>query len=300
MSIKSIIKLFIPPIFYKIKYYLFNFKNIKKRGKYISTVNSIKKHSDKLIIIGNGPSLNESIKNYKEDIMRYDCMVVNHFCETEYYSLIKPQYYLLADPNFFGDINKYSDWQKERVNNFIEKLLKNTKWDIDLVVPSFAKESDFVSRISENKLIHILFFNNNNLYKFEDDYEKYKLWDENLIEVPAQTCLNSCIWLGVFLRYKEVYLIGADTNWIELLKIDQETNELYTIDKHFYGEKKRRIYKDVEGTVPVLLHEELFSNYYALKSYWELRGYAEYAGVKVYNASEYSLIDAFERKKIKK
>ena len=100
------------------------------------------------------------------------------------------------------------------------------------------------------------------------------------------------------MRYKEIYLIGADTTWIELLHVDQNTNDVYTIDTHFYGKKKMPLYKDSAGKIPVKLHEELYFNLNALKLYWELKDYADYAGVRVYNASEYSLIDAFERRKL--
>ena len=81
------------------------------------------------------------------------------------------------------------------------------------------------------------------------------------------------------------------------MHVDQETNELYTIDSHFYGEKKVVLYADNEGKVPQKLHDELNCISRALSAYWDLKGYADYAGVKVFNASKYSLIDAFERKK---
>lgn len=45
------------------------------------------------------------------------------------------------------------------------------------------------------------------------------------------------------------------------------------------------------------MDEELACQSKTFKNYSELNNYAKYAGVKVYNASEYSLIDAFERKK---
>ena len=126
---------------------------------------------------------------------------------------------------------------------------------------------------------------------------KFKAWDENLIAPPNQTVLNTCVWLGVFLRYKEIFLIGADSTFMQDIRVDQETNLLYLIDSHFYGEIKRPIYTDADGTIPQKLHVELNSISVMLSNYWDLKYYADYAGVKIYNASKYSLIDAYERRK---
>ena len=99
-------------------------------------------------------------------------------------------------------------------------------------------------------------------------------------------------------NYSNIYIFGADTTWIEKIKVDQETNNIYTIDKHFYGETKRLLYKDTEWKIPIKLHEELRSIAIALENYWELKEYSLYNNVKIFNASEYSLIDAFDRRKI--
>ncbi len=261
----------------------------------ISTVGEICKNDDSLIILGNGPSLLDSMTQFEDILKERDCIVVNHFCETDYYTQIKPRFYLLADPAYFGDIDTYADWLKIKIQRFTDVFLRKTTWNVSLILPSFAFGSKFVECISQNSFIHVFYYNTDNMNN-DDKYTKFELWDKNLIAPPAQTCLNTCVWLGIFLRYKSLYLIGADTSWIELLRVDQETNELYTIDSHFYGTKKMVLYADVEGKVPQKLHENLNCISRALSLYWDLRNYSDFAGVNVYNASSYSLIDAFERK----
>ena len=295
MCVKAFFKLFIPPVFIKLKNHILN--SAHKSKSFISTISRINKSSNELIVIGNGPSLKQSLEKYEDKIKSRDCIVVNHFCETDDYIILQPKFYLLADPAFFGDLNNYAEWLKNKISKFIENLVLNTKWDINLIVPSIAFGSEFIVRVTKNHFIHPYYYNASDICEFEKS-EKFKLWDKNLLSAPAQTCLNTCLWLGIFLRYKEIYLVGTDTTWIELLHVDQETNEVYTIDSHFYGQKKMPLYKDVDGKVPVKLHEELDSISNALKQYWNLKDYADYAGVKVYNASEYSLIDAFARKKL--
>jgi hypothetical protein len=296
-KIKDIVLLIIPPIIIILRDKYLNLKKASESEAILSTLDNIKKTNDKLIVIGNGPSLNDSLKIQKNDILKFDSIVVNQFCRSDYYCELKPKYYLIADPAYFCTIDALSNRLKDVVCGFIEAIVSKTTWDINLIVPSYAEGSDFLKAMQENSFIHIYFYNTNNVVCPHSSQEKHEAWHKNLIAPPAQTCLNTCVWLGIYLRYKNVYLIGADTNWIEQLHVDQETNEVYTIDSHFYGDKKVTLYADDKGTIPQKLHDELNCISTALVQYWELKYYADYAGVKVYNASKYSLIDAYERKK---
>ncbi len=302
MTLFEIASLVTPPIIMRVLHKCFRnekseryIKRLQKKN--ISTIRQIPKQSERLIVIGNGPSLTKSIEIYKEIICKHDCIAVNHFCESNYYKEVKPKYYLLADPAFFGKLETYADWLCEKIGGFITSFVSNTTWDINLIVPNCAIGSGFIEEIQKNNFIHPYYYNPYNLVQ-NNEKNEFFIWDKNLIAPPAQTCLNTCVWLGIFLRYKETYIIGADSNWLELIHVDQETNELYINDKHFYGEKKQKLYKDSAGTIPITMSEELFSESIAFKSYSELKCYADYAGVKIFNASEYSLIDAFERKKL--
>lgn len=296
MTIVEFVKLFIPPIVPQLIYRLRSPQKVSVTNP--STIRNIKKKGETLVVIGNGPSLTETINTQSEQIRSKDCIVVNGFCKTEYYEKIKPALYLIADPDFFvDDISKSKRVDAEGV---LINLIKKTTWKVNLIVPHTAQNSYFIKKINENAYIHVLYYNNYNLGNVCNlsKHTKFELWDENLVPPPAQTCLNTSVWLGIYLRYKQIYLIGADTTWMELLHVDQETNQVYTIETHFYEEKKIYLYRDADENVPQKLHEELNCISRALSYYWELKYYADYAGVEVYNASSYSLIDAFERKKI--
>ena len=296
MTVKSFVKLFVPPIIFKIKSRL-SLRKKNAGAPFVSTVGDVKKNAGALVVIGNGPSLKDTLEKNMDKLKSYDCMVVNHFCETDYYKELKPKYYLLADPAFFGKIDTYAEWLQEKIRKFIDVFVKSTNWDVDLIVPSCAANSEFINLCEGNKYVHVFYYNYFDTRSYNES-ERFALWDKNLLSVPSQTCLNTCLWLGIFLRYKEVYLVGADTSWMELLHVDQETNEVYAIDSHFYGARKKVVYKDLDDKTPSKLYEQLDSISNVFKLYWELKSYADYAGVKVYNASEYSLIDAFERKKL--
>ena len=299
MTLYEIVYLLTPPIIMNGLRKLIHYIS-KLHKKNPSTLDQIIKTKEKMLIIGNGPSLKQTLEHNIDKFKDFDCIVVNHFCETKYYSQIKPNFYILADPAFFGNIDTYAGWLKTKINSFINSLVVNTKWDVNLIIPSIAINSIFLSKISKSSYIHPFIYNNNNLVDYNESNkdEKFRLWDKNIIAPPAQNCLNTSIWLSILLKYKEIFIIGADSNWPQLLMVDQETNEVYMNDIHFYGQKKIPVYKDTEGRIPIKLHEELFCEVNAFKSYWELKEYADYIGIKVFNASEYSLIDAFERKKL--
>ncbi|MBO7484710.1 MAG: hypothetical protein J6T84_01445 [Spirochaetaceae bacterium] len=303
MTLYEIASLITPPVFMKILHKCFKNENSERYRKKlleknISTIGQLPKQSEKLIVMGNGPSLTKSIEKYNKEIIKYDCIVVNYFCESEYYKELKPKYYLLADPVFFGKLETYVDWQRNKIMGFIKSLILTTTWDINLIVPNFAIGSRFIEEIKKNSFIHLYYYIPYDLVQYNDN-NKFLLWDKNLIAPPSHNCLNTCVWMGIFFRYRETYIIGADSNWLERIHINQETNELYITDSYFYGSKINKEYKNSSETIPssLTLAEELLNESIAFNNYSELNNYADYAGVKVYNASEYSLIDTFERKK---
>lgn len=284
-TIKKIAKLSIPPILLSL------FKHMKEKRVNIESLPIIQRNNKKIIVLGNGPTLNESYKLYKDKILIEDCMVVNHIAISEIYEEIKPLYYVMADPHFF----KKESELDYTVRNTVQAIINKTSWEMIMIFPKTARNS-YISKALSNKInISILYYDNTN-FVVPNGCSLNLALDKNFICPPSQTVLNTCIWASLYWGYKETYLIGADTSFVEDERIDQTTNELYSLDTHFYStdeenRKKRRI-------IPTKFHEELFSVATALKSYWDLKEYADWKGLKVYNASEYSWIDAFERKKL--
>lgn len=308
MTLYEIASLVTPPIIMKILHKCFKnekseryLKKLQKKN--ISTIGQIPKQSERLIVIGNGPSLTKSIEKYKNEICKYDCIVVNHFCESDYYKELKPKYYLLADPAFFGKLETYVDWLREKIEGFITSFVSNTTWDINLVVPNFAIGSELIEEIQKNSFIHLYYYNPYDLIQCDliqcDEKDKFFLWDKNLIAPPAQTVLNTCVYLGIFLKYEEINILGMDMSWHEDLELDQKTNELFIVDKHFYGNKRCLATLDINGIKPARVHEYLECSVNALKSFVELKEFADYNKIKVYNLSPHSWVDAFERKEFK-
>lgn len=286
MIIKSFFKLFLPPIFYKIKFISF-----KEKGSFTSTICDIKNTKEELVILGNGPTLNDTINYHLRNKEKYDWMVVNNFCNTDLFSVIKPKFYLIADPTNLGKLENLSDLLREETLKFAEGL-KSAKWKMNLIVPDFASDCYLIQQVKLNNNISIYYYNTKN---FAKNKSKFSDWDKNLIAPPSQTVLNTCLYLGLFLNFKKIYIHGMDMSWHEDLELDQKTNKLYIIDRHFYGTKRRPAILDVQGFKTAKVHEYLLCSVRALESFWNLREYADYKNTKVINMSPHSWVDAFDR-----
>ena len=294
MMFNDFIKLFIPPIVLAAKHKLHNIcKTIQK-----SPLPKIERHSDKMIVIGNGPSLNESIEKYIDDILLYDKTVVNFFASTELYELLKPNVYVFADPAFFD----LPERLKDSILLLFDNIVKKTTWRMYVIIPSSVANAKSIDILRQNKNLKICCYFNG--YQDIGKRTKFEAWDENLIAPPAQTVLNTCVYLSLFWNYEETYLIGADTSFLEDVRIDQKTNELFVIDSHFYKQEKVYTMNHItKGKGAKMdgwtLHDLVFAYGNMFKLYSDLKDYADYKGLKVYNASEYSWINVFERKKLR-
>ena len=286
MTIKSIIKLFIPPVFYKLKQEVSS-----KKRKFISTIHDIHINNGELIILGNGPSLRDTIQYHLKKSENFDWMVVNNFCNTELYYQIKPKFYVIADPTNLGKLENLSDLLREETIQFTEGI-KSATWEMNLIVPDFAADCYLIQQVKLIDNIKIFYYNTNN---FSSNKSKFADLDNNLIAPPAQTVLNTCIYLGLFLNFKKIYVHGMDMSWHEDLELDQKTNILYIKDRHFYGTKRRPAILDVNGVKSAKVHEYLMCSVRALESFWQLREYADYKKVQIINMSPHSWVDAFDR-----
>lgn len=294
--LKQLIKSFIPPIVYMFLSIVRGLKISFSLRKF-PTIQYNSKDKKSIYILGNGPSLSKSLEKDIEILKRNDCMVVNGFATSSFFEVLQPSSYLIVDPAFTREMDGFSEKQKENVLWVLKCLIDKVNWKMTMYLPGCAKDVSTINTLSKNPHIHIVFFNDaRNKEILSHLY--YWLLNHNCISPLSQTVLNCCISIAITMRYSEIYLLGADTSWHENLWMDQSNNELYTIDKHFYGEEKRRCLRAPELTIPVRAHEELRSIAIALESYWILADYANYNNVKVYNSSTYSWIDAFERRPI--
>lgn len=291
MEVKQVLQLFLPPIFYKVKQLLFPNKQAE-----LCPLPKNEHQGDRMVIIGNGPSLNKTIELYESQLHKADCIMVNFSANSDLYEQIRPSFYLLVDPAYY----QMPNYLRESLCALFDAIVTKTTWPMKIIMSHNAEGSYAIERFKDNPNLEVLLYENG--WNISKDMSKYEAWDKNLIAPPAQTVLNTAVWLSIYWGYTETYLVGADTSFLADLRVDQKTNLLYTEDTHFYSNKDvhKDSYDSIKKRRPIgtKLHDELFSIGTALKDYWDMKAYADWKGVKVYNASEYSWIDAFERKKL--
>jgi len=260
-----------------------------------STVLTYKRTSERLYVLANGPSLTKDLERYGEEMAAYDRTAVNFMGLTDVYKKTKPTHYVIADPVFFINRASLPEAMRKNVDSLQDVFTNHTTWPMTLIAPDCARNSELIQAISANKNVSALFFSN--VVPVPEDIADFKGWAHNRYAPPGQNVINTALYLGIVWRYPQIVLLGADTSFHTMAHIEQGTNRLYTMDEHFYGTTKRYMYQDPECKIPQTMSGFLPHVLRAFRWYDKLREFADWAGVKIINASSFSWIDAFDRPK---
>lgn len=100
--------------------------------------------SERLIVMGNGPSLRDTVRDHKDVLQSHPTLAVNFAANTPEFAELKPSIYVLADPHFFrrGDDGKSSDSNVERLWHNIS----SADWTMSLYVPCKAKIPESIEK----------------------------------------------------------------------------------------------------------------------------------------------------------
>ncbi|WP_304064062.1 6-hydroxymethylpterin diphosphokinase MptE-like protein [Pedobacter glucosidilyticus] len=243
------------------------------------------------IILGNGPSLSNSLKEYQNHLTKYPLVCVNLFALTSEYEQLKPAYYVMHDPAL---------WKTELPlpQKVFTAIKEKTNWPITLFFPYRARKSAFVQALN-SEYVKVVYYNYTIFKGF--DAIAYYLFKRQLAMPQSQNVLVASLFLTINLKYKEIYFIGADHTWHENLIVNDE-NILCLKNVHFYSEGEQVSYKPFYkglNTQETFKVSEIFENWTKVfRGYEHIKKYAKYCNTTIYNASHVSFIDAFERKKI--
>ena len=280
-----------PQILYFIRSWIIPFL----RTRNFSTLRMFEKKTNRLFVLATGPSLNDDLKRYRNDIISNDSLVMNMFATSPLFKELKPRIYLLADPLWFksSEVIGKSTF-KHNYETLLNALLENVNWKLDLIVPDYAINSDLVKSLKENVNIKVLFYNSRSTAK-----GKLGLWlmKKGWVAPPAQTVANVAAGLGVFLKYTEVWMLGIDTSMHTMMRVDQITNEMWLENTHFYGKKREKGYRDADKSKAYTVSYFLGCAVKMFEGYERIREFADYCKVRVVNASSFSWVDSLERPK---
>jgi hypothetical protein len=221
-------------------------------------------------------------------------MCVNDFAESDLFEVIKPCYYVFLDPDYWRQESLPElILQRERV---FDRIKLKTSWSLTILLPIIAKSAiKWVDIFRSNKYIKIEYFNNTPLTGFE--FILHPLFKYNLGMPPAQNVLVAGIFLAMNIGYKIIYIFGADHSWHEDIVINED-NVLCYKNKHFYDKNDAMLIPWQKGDnsgATWKMHEILMALAKMFEGYQSLEYYSKYKYIKIYNASNKTSIDAFER-----
>ena len=249
-------------------------------------------HSDRnerpLIILGNGPSLAKNIAEDMELLTSNDTLAVNFAGNTEEFMSIRPRYYLLMDPHFFTLPSP-----DPNVTRLFKRLNSEVDWNLTLFIPTNRKAT---SLGLTNSHIRIERFNPVGVEGY--DWLVKKACDTAHGLPRPRNVLIPAIMTGIWLGYKDIYLLGADHSWLRTLDVD-ENNTVVSIQPHFYADGEEEHKRVATMFRDIHLHQLLWGFHLAFKGYHTIQRYASSIGVNIYNSTPGSYIDAFARRSIK-
>ncbi|HSZ24877.1 MAG TPA: hypothetical protein VK766_04120 [Cytophagaceae bacterium] len=244
------------------------------------------------VILGNGPSLKKSLEIHESLLKKKTLFCVNNFATTKEYRLYKPSQYVILDPGFF--IYK----QRPDIVATFNELKNNTTWEVNLFIPfMYRKDADVVFLKRLNSFVRVHFYN----YTIAKGFYPlvFFLFRKNLAMQQFYNVLGASIFLAINMQYKKIWILGADHSWFDNIVID-EKNQLCRRDMHFYDDEPPLLSPIIE---PVSGEVQKVGNFFqalqkVFNSYYQLEKYAISRNCSIYNASEFSYIDAFERKSL--
>lgn len=236
-----------------------------------------------LYIMGNGPSLRTNLDNNLELLERSDTLAVNFAANTPEFRIVRPKYYVLADPHFFRNISD------KNVAALLESL-KAVDWRMTLFVPAKSRRS--VARMIDNPMVSVEGFN----FLAAEGWKWLEQFMFRLrLGMPRpRNVLIPSIMIGIWLGYKKIYILGADHSWLKTLDVDSD-NRVVSVQPHFYKEDSHEVERINRTYLDLKLHQVLESMTISFASYHKINAYASRCGITIINATPGSFIDAFPR-----
>ncbi len=244
-----------------------------------------------LIVMGNGPSLRDTIANHSDILKNSKTLAVNFAANADSYFELKPNLYVLADPHFF---KKESNGKSADPN--VERLWDNiaaTNWDMTLYLPCKA---EIPESILANKHITIKRYN---LTPGEGlAGPVHWLYRKGLAMPRPRNVLIASIMIALREGYRDIRIVGADHTWSRDLWVDDQ-NRVISVQKHFYKDNDKEFERVAQEYAGYHLHDIMNSLTIAFRSYHQIKAYADTIGAKITNCTPGSFIDAFPRENLK-
>jgi len=244
-----------------------------------------------LILLANGPSLNESIKTQSDHLAGKNLMCVNLFAQSDYFTQLKPCHYVLISPDMWMD--RGDERLLEKKKRLWGLLNKKVHWKMELYLPVEARRNhQWKQLISSNDHIQIRFFNRTPVEGFKSFM--HFCFRNNLGMPRPHNVVIPALMIGINRGFNKIYLLGVDHSWLSNLRVDNQ-NRVLVNQKHFYDDNSSKYEPMLKQGGVRKLHEVLNKWVITFASYFTIDDYARSKGTKIMNATPDSYIDAFDR-----
>lgn len=269
---------------------LFSILKIILLSKWFVKLKGQRPENNECVILGNGPCLTKDLETNLGFINERVKFCVNLFAFSKEFEVIKPEYYVLAAPEFW--LPHATEFHKAQRTKLATEISARTRWQMKLFIPFAAKGSELCNKLNTNKNIELIHFNNTPVEGFSGIISP--LFKANLGMPRPHNVLIPTIFLALNVGFKKIMIFGADHSWHEEIKIDA-ANNITVNHEHFYEKQEVRMpmYK-LDGQ-QYFLYDVFRKLHYAFKGYFILRNYAAYMNSEILNTSSKSYIDAFKR-----
>ena len=248
----------------------------------------------RMLILGNGPSLREQMPKLieQEAWKKGDIMAVNFFATSEEFSILKPKYYILSDPQFFRKAG-YS----ERVEAMYRALAEKVSWPMTLYVQYYNPEHfDYAAAVGHNPNIRIVKFHTLVFHGFRS--VEFWCYRRGLGSGNFGTVVQNGEFVAMLLGYRTIELYGVDHTLLEGLVVDDK-NRLCRTQSHYYdtepAEPKPIYVNATTPPRPYTMASYLAETAELFRGHEVLAEYARTQGVSIINCTKGSMIDAYER-----
>lgn len=241
-----------------------------------------------VIVMGNGPSLRETIDNQGDVLGRYDLLSVNFAPLTPDFFELRPVMHVLADGLFF---------EHDMKGNVREmwSALASVGWKMTLYVPAQKKRCGVLGMLPAN--IKIKYFNLTPASGWK--WLTGLLYGSGLAMPRPRNVLVPSVMSAIREGYGRIVLVGADHSWSRSLWV-ADNNRVVTVQPHFYKDNEKERERVESLYAGIRLHQIYESFSIAFRSYFAVGDYAAARGVEIINATPGSFIDAFPRLPLEK
>ena len=244
---------------------------------------------DELLILANGPSLQQTVDQASDFVAGKTLLAVNFCVTSPLFERLRPQLYLIADPLFWI--------VPEKRQQLFGTLADKTTWDMYFFVPVRAlKNKEWQPLLAGNPHIKLCIYNTTPIEGFQGfcNWVFRRGWG---VPRPHNVLIPS-IAIALRLPFHRIYLAGADHSWLPEIRVTDD-NVVLMHQKHFYDRNTSQAATvKQENLHSARLYTILYHMYVAFKSYFVLEAYARSLGKEVINITPGSYIDAFKRMKV--